>query len=491
MRLIQTNKLKLHIRLITACLVAAFGLGFILLPGHAHAATITVGGACTLDDAVASLNAASNQSGCAGAGAYGAGDTIDLPAGTFPYADAAVLTVPATIHGAGMGQTIVDYGGNNAGLRWQNTSGTVKSALIRDLSFIDANFVSGNSAYINVNNVAFTMRNVEFYSTNSSYSTQSVVTVHADAIDTASSLIENIYVHNIANMNNVVRHYTSAGHSFTNNILRNSVISSVTQNQGTTISFAVYDDGGTIGGEVYNNSIQDAIFTVGGGVFAAEATASGTGDATSNVTYRNNTITTTSSPVAVIAPVLVIAIATSGNAANSTVNLQNNLITNSFNDTGCTLYHAGAGGTENTSIISLGGNIVNDNGCSAFLTEPTDHNNVTNIASFVGPLANNGGGTLTNALLPGSPAIDAGVVNGVSTDQRGIARPQGSGFDVGAFEYVTPTVPGGNTGGDGAIPAAPNTGVRANSLTAISLVTFAGLLSLIFAARSRRETHRL
>ena len=54
---------------------------------------------------------------------------------------------------------------------------------------------------------------------------------------------------------------------------------------------------------------------------------------------------------------------------------------------------------------------------------------------LVGPLAANGGPTQTMALLPGSPAIDAGVaVSGVTTDQRGITRPQGSSPDIGAFE---------------------------------------------------------
>ncbi len=54
----------------------------------------------------------------------------------------------------------------------------------------------------------------------------------------------------------------------------------------------------------------------------------------------------------------------------------------------------------------------------------------------LGPLADNGGATLTMALLPGSPAIDAGsAVGAPATDQRGVARPQGPGVDVGAFEY--------------------------------------------------------
>jgi hypothetical protein len=58
----------------------------------------------------------------------------------------------------------------------------------------------------------------------------------------------------------------------------------------------------------------------------------------------------------------------------------------------------------------------------------------------LGPLQDNGGPTWTHALLAGSPAIDAGDPNGApSEDQRGVPRPQGPGFDTGAFEYLSPT----------------------------------------------------
>ena len=60
----------------------------------------------------------------------------------------------------------------------------------------------------------------------------------------------------------------------------------------------------------------------------------------------------------------------------------------------------------------------------------------TNLNPMFGPLANNGGPTLTMALLPGSPAIDTGLAVGApTTDQRGVARPQGPGVDIGAFEF--------------------------------------------------------
>jgi predicted outer membrane repeat protein len=53
----------------------------------------------------------------------------------------------------------------------------------------------------------------------------------------------------------------------------------------------------------------------------------------------------------------------------------------------------------------------------------------------LGNLADNGGGTPTHALLNGSPAINTGNPASCETqDQRGIARPEGSTCDMGAFE---------------------------------------------------------
>ncbi len=59
------------------------------------------------------------------------------------------------------------------------------------------------------------------------------------------------------------------------------------------------------------------------------------------------------------------------------------------------------------------------------------------------PLADNGGPTLTDALRPASPAIDAGnTASGPAFDERGVARPQAERprlpaiTDTGAFEFV-------------------------------------------------------
>ncbi|MCP4550363.1 MAG: hypothetical protein GY835_28215, partial [bacterium] len=71
---------------------------------------------------------------------------------------------------------------------------------------------------------------------------------------------------------------------------------------------------------------------------------------------------------------------------------------------------------------SKGGNIVTpDSYC--YLDHPTDQQ-VELEDLLLGPLTYNGGPTMTHALLPGSPAIDAGVVYDCpKTDQRGRPRP--------------------------------------------------------------------
>jgi len=76
----------------------------------------------------------------------------------------------------------------------------------------------------------------------------------------------------------------------------------------------------------------------------------------------------------------------------------------------------------------------------------------------LGPLADNGGLTRTRALLAGSSAIDAGKVAGApATDQRGVSRPQGSGYDIGAFELAVSS--GGGGGGGCGVLSAPFPGV--------------------------------
>ena len=84
------------------------------------------------------------------------------------------------------------------------------------------------------------------------------------------------------------------------------------------------------------------------------------------------------------------------------------------------------------TITSLGYNLDSDGTCG--LGAATD---LISMDSRLDALAIHGGPTKTHGLLLGSAAVDRGRdlrAEGVTTDQRGIARPQGVAFDIGAFE---------------------------------------------------------
>ena len=69
----------------------------------------------------------------------------------------------------------------------------------------------------------------------------------------------------------------------------------------------------------------------------------------------------------------------------------------------------------------------------------------------LGPLAANGGPTQTMALLAGSSAINVVSANNcpLSTDERGVARPQGNGCDAGAYEVAPPGLASATAAGAG------------------------------------------
>jgi hypothetical protein len=88
------------------------------------------------------------------------------------------------------------------------------------------------------------------------------------------------------------------------------------------------------------------------------------------------------------------------------------------------------------TIADAGHNLSSDNSCVF-----TGAGSLNNTDPMLGPLADNGGPTLTLALLPGSPAIDAGDDSAAPpTDQRGVARPVGAASDIGAYECSAPFV---------------------------------------------------
>jgi hypothetical protein len=92
------------------------------------------------------------------------------------------------------------------------------------------------------------------------------------------------------------------------------------------------------------------------------------------------------------------------------------------------------------TVTSYGYNVTSDDG-GGYLNGTGDQ---INTDSLLGPLQDNGGPTFTHALLPGSPAINAGDPNFVGPpdyDQRGPGFPRvvNGRIDKGSFELQGPT----------------------------------------------------
>ncbi len=111
-----------------------------------------------------------------------------------------------------------------------------------------------------------------------------------------------------------------------------------------------------------------------------------------------------------------------------------------------TILNAGASGenifNDGGTVTSLGYNLSSDD-AGGYLTGPGDQ---INTDPLLGPLQNNGGPTFTHALLPGSPAIDAGDPNFSPppfNDQRGCSfdRVFNGRIDIGSFETQPPHRP--------------------------------------------------
>ena len=96
------------------------------------------------------------------------------------------------------------------------------------------------------------------------------------------------------------------------------------------------------------------------------------------------------------------------------------------------------GNCDFVAQVSQKHNLSDDETCGAYIVADP----------LIGPLADNGGQTMTHALLPGSPAIDAAIDTvGMITDQRDYQRPRDgnwdgiSDMDIGSFEADYPVEP--------------------------------------------------
>jgi len=243
---------------------------------------------------------------------------------------------------------------------------------------------------------------------------------------------------------------------------------------GSTIS----NNSATYGGGIYNTS---GILTIVGSTISDNVAYNGGGGIESfggNVTVNGSSIVDNTSDrngggISSGGNLTINGSTISGNTAsfagggvwsNNNLTVNNSTISGNSADFGGGIYQALAASTLNNTIVAnsvSGGDIFNGffgtvDGSYNSIEDGSGGPGLVNTISgdpLLGPLADNGGPTLTHALLPGSPAIDAGdpsAVAGVGDvplyDQRGnpFTRVHGGRIDIGAFEFqsVEPVLPG-------------------------------------------------
>ncbi|MEP7359080.1 MAG: choice-of-anchor Q domain-containing protein, partial [Anaerolineales bacterium] len=112
------------------------------------------------------------------------------------------------------------------------------------------------------------------------------------------------------------------------------------------------------------------------------------------------------------------------------------LPTQTLTVTASILVHGTSGGnclvnSGAVNIVSGDYNLADDTTCNTYFSQPHDQKNVP---AQLGPLADNGGPTLTYLPADASPAVEHGGPGCPSTDQRGFGRPHGAACDAGSVE---------------------------------------------------------
>ncbi|MEO7910466.1 MAG: tandem-95 repeat protein [Roseiflexaceae bacterium] len=248
----------------------------------------------------------------------------------------------------------------------------------------------------------------------------------------ATLIIENCWIHdNTANGQHGGGIYNLGTASINNSFIHNSHASENGGNiysgdnglSSLTISNTTISRGlaGANGGGLFNDgaltltnvTIAENSAASGGGIYNAEHTQKPV--MLTNITIASNT----NAPASAGAGIFNVG---------TSLTLKNTLVAVNGTLGNC----AGVG-----SISSAGNNLTSDGTCS--FTAPGD---LSNKNPLLGPLQDNGGvifayggAAPSYALLPGSPALNAGTnVDCPAIDQRGWARPHGIFCDIGSFE---------------------------------------------------------
>ena len=376
-------------------------------------------GDCSLREAIRAANTDALVDGC---GAGSGPDNVSVPAGIYnltiagPGEDAATtgdldITADLAISGAGAASTIIDAGG----------AGSLNDRVLH---------VVGGTVTVS----GFTIRDGDPTGFHPSGSGAGVF--NGGTLTLADSILSG----------NVTGPTTVGGSGFNSHgggvwnegtlTLTNSTVSG---NTGQVHGGGIYNAGTVVAidSTLHGNSAN----SVGGGIAnpgtltITRSTLSGNSAGDGGGVFNSGTINVTNSTVSGNGRQ---GIYTSNGGALTSVTISGNGASGVQHDSSPvptaknTIVANNSGAECNAALDSDGPNLDDDSTCFA---EAGD----VHADPLLDALADNGGPTMTHALLSGSPAIDSGTNTGCpATDQRGVARPLGPVCDLGAVEQKVP-----------------------------------------------------
>ena len=477
----------------------------LFMANPAHAATIAVtdmldansgAGSCTLRDAITAVNSAGvTPAGCVNSGgAFGATDAITVPIGTYTITGATAddanlsgdldISKPVIITGAGQTSTIIDGGGID---RVFHASATAAAVAFNGVTIRNGFTLNGHGCGIytfGATTATLTNSTVSgnngggigggIYSggdltlTGSTVSNNNAVLIGGGIYTEAKLTMTNSTVSNNTANTSTGGIYSTGLLTITNSTISNNqsptgVVGGVSSVSGLAMTDSTVS--GNTASSAFGGINNAGVLTMNNSTVSGNRASSYAGIYSggpitmTNSTVSNNSATSTSGAITADGSVTLTNSTIYGNSAGTlsggvnisgagplvySLTTSNSIIAN---NTGIDCSVLGV------TVISNGYNIDSDGSCG--LLGIGDQPNTAVATLNLAALANNGGPTMTHALLVGSPAIDAGTcVN--ATDQRGTTRPQGVTCDIGAYEMdaspVTVTVSGvGSVTGGNAI----------------------------------------
>ena len=380
-----------------AALALAAPLGFAV---QAQAATFTVG--TTSDAATSCANPSSGTCSLRTLiGSVPAGSTIDVPANAAnPYTltqGELLIEQDLTIVGAGARTTNIEHSPSSATARVFDIQRNPNSGIAPNVSIsgVEVSFGTTTSSGGNILNQGnLTLSEVLIDEGQTSGGSGAGIANVGGTLTLTHSLLENNFS------------FSSSGGG-TAGAIDNT-------GSGTQLGHLTVD----------NSTLIDNTAQAGAGAIWSRCTrCTSTASITNSTITANDGGTTTTNAGGILA------------ASTTTVSVQNSIVAS--NTVGGGSVFSNCSGAA--QITSLGHNLETGSDCG--FAAPGDLQNIDPLF-LTGGLADNGGNTNTVALAADSPAVDAipvGAAGCSGTDQRDVARAQGTACDIGAYESTQQT----------------------------------------------------